>query len=737
MELPADVRAAMPYHLASDIAHDHGISIVTKKVIDTVVGKPIQPPVDTNEDRVVVFFDQLLSNYDEYKRVLEGRQVFELPSSTETLPATLDWTLPDDFAFVHDAGPKLFKLTGKDNYVTYGTILDSATKPTESMKFAPIPPAVGLDIFQALGFSSVVGPLELTRVTDTSIKAVLTYGGKRYDMAGANPLTIPSAPTQPKLISKPAGFLASVNDVKKKIELKDSRVPLYIIGKALGDALQVLSVLQAQPDVPIRLIHNTEDRLNFVRCRVFDVPAIHVGRVTKQSPVRICEFIPSRAMMVDTPETRFARYLGKLKGFLQITASNYDRVIQQFRDPQTTLAPQLSESYRAEAVRQIQLLKIGTLFHFMTWFLYYDAKKAAPTDEDVKSISTSHDNLSASAKRLSPYGSITRLNGLDYVQKFIVCHAPPDDCDLGGFPIVSEGGTDLRTRADTIVKVLFGLLPLGEIKEGDKQLKIDVSKLETLLTEVGIQTQPLIRPPSEVSIPSGGGAGYGIRGTYYFELIQDAKSGKPVPSRTLVGGAAPKRKREDLESPGAPPVKRARQEDTVIGTDDASLFRWYVSSKASDVTPGDVLGYVKRLKDAGTGNDEVYDFGLIDTIENEGVVPDISTPNRDRCLRVWNAFIIFVNHGLLNRGKGNSWISLHERDIEADSDPILSELLREETRLLTVEDRLVRPEIETEPPPTRREVALPVGASRIPPPHGISQRDWDEALDELEARYNK
>lgn len=729
MAVPQDLLDAMPYHLASDIAHDHGLGIIVNTQIKTLV-RQTPRATTTDEDAVVGTFDSLMDGHDEYKKVLEQRQLFELPSSTETLPSTLDWSLPDDFAFVHDAGPKLFKMLGKKNYITYGTILDSASKPREDAVYVPIPTEVPKSVFQELGFSPNVGPLKLQRVSDTSLKVALSYynpkkerGPNLYDMVGLNRVT-DVAQGGVKEMGKPAGYLASVATVKEKITA-NTQPDLYIIGKALGDALQVMSVRDSGLTAP-RLIHNTEDRLNFVRCRVFDVPAIHVKRKTTESPIRICEFIPSRAMITDTPETRFNRYLTKLKGFLQVTASNYDRVIKQFMDPQTALTP-LTLEYCTEAVRQLQLLKIGTLFHFMTWTVYYDAKKASPTDEDAKAISGSHDILSASSKRLSPYGSITRINGLDYVQKFVVCHAPPDDCDLGGFPIVETGGTELRSRANQIVDALLGKASV----ETTSDLKIDVTGLQALLTEFGIQTDPLVAPSKEVSIPTGGGAGFGIRGTYYFELVQDAKSGKTSPSRVLVGGE--KRKREDSEVPSG---KKPRLDVPPMGTNDASLFEWYVSSKAPDVTPSEVLFHVKRLYDSKTGNDEVFDFGLVPMLEDEGIVPEVGE-KRQRSLSVWNAFMIFVNRGLLDVGKSNPWVSLHG---PSESDPILAELDDLEESFL----RPPTPAPQTPPRPTfltrkTRRRADPIGASRVlpSPVSGLSDAVWTSAVRELEARYNK
>lgn len=722
--VPQDILDKMPYHLASDIVHDHGSGIKVNEVIKRIVrGNP--PPA--NEDTVVATFDTFLKKHDQYNRVLEQRQTFELPPSTETLPFKLDWSpSADEFAFVHDAGPKLFKLLEKKNYITYGTILDSATKPTGDV-YVPPPPEIPKKVFQDLGFSDIVGPMKLEKVTDTSLKISLTYNEIQYDMAGAKRLT-PGAITQPKEMGKPSGYLASVSTVKS--HLTDPTPDLFVIGKALGDALQVISVRDSGISTP-RLIHNTEDRLNFVRCRVFEVPAVHVKRKTDTNPVRICEFIPSSTMISDTPADRFTRYLGKLKGFLQVTASNYDRVIKQFQGEQQTNY-KLTESYRSEAIRILQRMKVGVLFHFMTWYVYYDAKKASPTAEDAKAISGSHEILSMSVKRLSPYGNITRLNGSDYIQKFVYCNAPPDDCDLGGFPIVPSGGSNLRERASAIVDVLLGKAPISTLK-GSNPLTIDVPGLQTLVTELGLQTDPLVPPPVEASILGSGGVGFGIRGTYFFDLLQDAKSGATIPSRLVVGGGQPpKRKRAELEPPMADSKKPRLGSPS--GTTDRELFEWYVTSKASDVSPGDVLFFVKRLYDSKTGNDEVFDFGLIETLLDEGIVPTEGT-NRERCLAVWNAFMVYVNREILVVEKSNPWVSLHG---PTDYDPFLDELVEQEQLFLRPPKSIPQtpPRPFDIPSKTRRRI---MGASRslVSPIQGLSNTEWNEAVRELEARYNK
>jgi hypothetical protein len=182
-----------------------------------------------------------------------------------------------------------------------------------------------------------------------------------------------------------------------------------------------------------------------------------------------------------------------------------------------------------------------------------------------------------------------------------------------------------------------------------------------------------------------------------------------------------------------------------MGTTDASLFEWYVSSKASDVTPSEVLFHVKRLYDSKTGNDEVFDVGLVPMLEDEGIVPEVGD-KRQRCLSVWNAFMTFVNRGLLEVGKSNPWVSLHG---SSDPDPILGLLEDEEESLLALSSSPV----QATPPrprktrrtglaglfPRRLSYGIPVGASRglSSPFPGLSDEDWTSAVHELEARYNK
>lgn len=75
----------------------------------------------------------------------------------------------------------------------------------------------------------------------------------------------------------------------------------YIVGKALGDALQVdsitparLSELQWEHDIPGRSFAlHTEDRLNVARAILFKVPCLHSEKPSGDLKSRIVTFHPA------------------------------------------------------------------------------------------------------------------------------------------------------------------------------------------------------------------------------------------------------------------------------------------------------------------------------------------------------------------------------------------------------------------------------------------------------------
>jgi hypothetical protein len=141
-----------------------------------------------------------------------------------------------NIGIIQDCGPSLFDLMGSKNLITFGSVLDQAGKPV-SKKDNPRAyiPATGTTLtFPAcvLGFDSgYVGAITISNFTGKTVTCSFEAPIGTPNITGAR-------------INSNAGYFLSIAAVNT---IGDSEKPKYVIGKALGDALQTISTIDTLP----------------------------------------------------------------------------------------------------------------------------------------------------------------------------------------------------------------------------------------------------------------------------------------------------------------------------------------------------------------------------------------------------------------------------------------------------------------------------------------------------------
>jgi hypothetical protein len=151
---------------------------------------------------------------------------------------------------IQDCGHSLFDLMGSKNLITFGSVLDQAGKPLSKDKNprAYIPDRDVPLTFSAcvLGFDSgYVRNITISGFTGRTVTC--SFETKR---PGAGAGAWKSNETNAR-INTNGGYFLSVPVVKAMIDARSEETPSFLIGKALGDALQTVSAMGTIPGAAV------------------------------------------------------------------------------------------------------------------------------------------------------------------------------------------------------------------------------------------------------------------------------------------------------------------------------------------------------------------------------------------------------------------------------------------------------------------------------------------------------
>ena len=337
-----DAADMMQEHLWSDMKHDHGnLSVLPQSSTlitdDTDIAKQLFESAK-NEDQISDYFRASFPAQDAELRK-SNIITFNIDNTTSLFPAKQDPIFTpfngvpnDQVGIVQDAGVVLYKVIGAKNLITFGSVLDQAGKPKEDAVFVNVG-AAKTYTFPAskFGFNPRhVTDINISKFTGGSV--VCKFGYKYED----KPLQYGGTPDAGLKLNEIGGDFQSVATVKSLTGENKYRA---FIGKALGDALQVESLVPGNPflpglPVPVtplggtepsseiqRVLMNTGDRLNHIRAYAFGVGSVYSAPA--KFGVRTCEFIPG-VELEQTTSGLFNMYNTRILSIIQNADKAYE-----------------------------------------------------------------------------------------------------------------------------------------------------------------------------------------------------------------------------------------------------------------------------------------------------------------------------------------------------------------------------------------------------------------------------
>lgn len=295
-----DIPSYMALHLKADIQHDHGATVN----VNNIIGKPDEGS-SLSEDKV---YDYILNHVSgEFKQdSLRHDNIvnFQLAEKTDFFPQSgikplfspFNGITNDKVGVVQDAGIPLYRLMNAQNIITFGSVLDQAGKPKENAYFQKaINKILEIDLC-IFGFKPSLGKIKISNFTGKTVN--YEFGGRGGTIE----------------LNKLSGDFLSVADIKN-INDDPANKERAIIAKALGDALQVVSLTTEYagdfyPSVvsPLegsvstreieKVLFNTGDRLAHIRSYMFGVPSVYSAPKDKNG-IRSFEYLPGAEVSID------------------------------------------------------------------------------------------------------------------------------------------------------------------------------------------------------------------------------------------------------------------------------------------------------------------------------------------------------------------------------------------------------------------------------------------------------
>lgn len=336
-------------HLFADVRHDFGIVNELYQIghQDLSVGNPNLLSEDNTANYL---FNHMKTDNEVFQRRLQTKIVFQVPVETEASKHVVTPNLSiagnSTIGIVHDAGEFITTRIGCQNVITFGSVLDPASKPIDPVR-SPIwkaTPNTTIELSQ-YGFSPDAPGVEYIRIE--GFNGVSTLVGLKFpeqEMVDGVSREV-GALTRRKLINNTSidqsGFFTSISEAKDTaLQQGDDikkRQYYYQIGKSLGDTMLVESILQMGggggwktiEDKPLlgpppsMFALKTLDRLNHVRAVLKGVPSILERKPTIKTPIVQFEYVPA-----DITDDEFNRIIAE--GVVQLRsdiASRYDEVI--------------------------------------------------------------------------------------------------------------------------------------------------------------------------------------------------------------------------------------------------------------------------------------------------------------------------------------------------------------------------------------------------------------------------
>lgn len=327
------MEAIFGQHLFADIIHDFPkFTEPFYNIGGNLRRDPRERGVDYSENATSERLIGLASANPTFKARIDQKIIFTVPKKTSTFqkaePPLLFPTGNQNVGIVQDAGEYITEFLGAKNVITFGSILDPASKPIGQDKNAiwyDVGPATFVEIPLAeFGFdrayieSITVGGLRGGGI----VSAIFKIGGAQIDAIKMAPFNAASSGVKPINNTKVevSGYFTSIEGANLRASAKTPAPDLvrFNIGKTLGDVMLVASIMpsfaggtpnsflaaggtwktfntDSPTEGPSMLVLKTGDILNHTRAVLKNVPSILERQVSAGRVVKQYEFVPSIA----------------------------------------------------------------------------------------------------------------------------------------------------------------------------------------------------------------------------------------------------------------------------------------------------------------------------------------------------------------------------------------------------------------------------------------------------------
>ncbi len=347
--------AMMQYHLYADMKHDHGAGIYVELPAAITLINEDGLDVKGVDSGEIGMYNNILAKYPAQNSAARQANIirFKLDNQTSLLPGKDIFTpfkdTPNEqVGVLQDAGFLLYEVIGATNLITYGSILDQAGKPRNNAFYFNVGADKTISIPSCmLGFNSArLTNIEISGFTGSSVKCEYSY---KYQ---TNALKKGGTPPTGLTLNSLGGDFQSNTTVKRAN--KDAKFPL-LIGKALGDALQVVSIMpnlflplgstavpldgKGTPRPVMRAIMNTGDRLNHARAFAFGVGSVFAP--PSKNGVYECEYIPGNDTEI-TLSDMFTLYTKRIFELIVKSDLAYEQLMLHLSQLSTTFVSNFS-----------------------------------------------------------------------------------------------------------------------------------------------------------------------------------------------------------------------------------------------------------------------------------------------------------------------------------------------------------------------------------------------------------
>ena len=429
---PQQRKEDLQYHLKADVAHDHGTQVFKsfEKVVELF---PDARPMSLDEAFARDYFVKGGSRLK-----IEGRNIryssrvgFITAKKTDMFDEIVLANFKpfkdvenNEVGVLQDAGVQLYEFMKAQNIITYGSILDQASKPmkkNDALYFQPDQNVITINPAD-YGFSDKVKSVTISEFNGKTKKCKCDF-----TMVGSDGKIIPRGPVDVTL-NKRSGDFMSNEDVKKILTSSTDEDAKFgaIIGKALGDTLLVASIEKERnpfypvgknlmkvgtgTDSPIkikRIILNTGDQLNHTRAFIRGVHSMYSSHNAK-SGMRTYEYLPGPPE--DTTNYVKDQYNYTLEQFKKIITTMYTNYtgllehLQKFDYTYTvkdkdlyyvnyghTNFDELKKYITEDLSKFIDILRTYVGFYYLVFYKYYESKNRDKlTQNDLDELNTSY-----------------------------------------------------------------------------------------------------------------------------------------------------------------------------------------------------------------------------------------------------------------------------------------------------------------------------------------------------------